>query len=67
MKANNLFQLQGHNAHIVTYGEQLDISNICPFGWYKCLYEKDGSEPFPCMTDILGRCLGPAKNEGNKK
>ena len=30
------------------------------------MYLRDGSEPFPHMTEILGRCLGPANNEGNE-
>ena len=66
MTAKNLFQLQGQNAHTTTYGEQGDISNICQFGWYGWLYARDDSEPFPHITEILGRCLGPTKNEGNE-
>ena len=34
MTAKNLFRLQGQNAHMATFGEQGDILNICPFGWY---------------------------------
>ena len=66
MRANNLFQLQGQNSHTATYGEKGDIPNICKFGWYKWVYARDGSEPFPYMTEILGVCLGPAKNEVNE-
>ena len=34
MTAKNLFRLQGHNAHMVTFGEKGGISKICQFGWY---------------------------------
>ena len=66
MTAKSSFQLQGQNAHTATYGEQGDISNICQFCWYEWVYSRDGSEPFPHMTEILGRCLGPESNEGNE-
>ena len=66
MTAKNLFQLQGKNSHTATYGEQGYISNIFQFGWYKWVYARDGSEPFPHMTEILGHFLGPARNEGNE-
>ena len=66
MTEKNLFQLQGQNAHTTTYGEQGDISNIFQFGWYEWVYARDGSELFSRMTEILLRCLGPTKNEGNE-
>ena len=66
MTAKNLSQLRGQNAHTATYGKKGDISNICQFGWYKWVDARDGSEPFSHMTEVLGRCLGPAKNKGNE-
>ena len=66
MTAKNLFQLQGQNAQTATYGEQGDISNICQIGWYEWVYVRDVYEPFPRMNEILGRCLGPEKNEVNE-
>ena len=66
MKAKNLFQLQGKNSHTSTYGKQGDISNICQFIWYEWVYVRDGSESFPLMKEVLGRCLVPAKNEENE-
>ena len=65
MTANNLLQLQGQNAHTATYGKQGDVFNICYFGLHEWVYARDGSETFPCMTEISGRCLIPENNEGN--
>ena len=66
MTANNIFQLQVQNAHTATYGEQGDISNMYQFGWYEWVYVRDGLEPFPLMTEVLGRCLVLDKNEVNE-
>ena len=66
MAAKNLFPRQGHNYHMATFGYQGDISNICRFFWNEWVYAIGGSEPFPHMSEVLGRCLGPAKNEGNE-
>ena len=66
MTAKNIFQLQGQNDHTATYGEQGDISNICQFGWCEWVYVRDGLEPFPLMTEVLGHCLEPAQNEENE-
>ena len=64
--ANNLFQLQGQNLHMVTFGTEGDISAICQYKWYEWVYFWDGSQQFPFMREVLGRYLGPAKNEGNE-
>ena len=66
MTAKNMFQLQGQTPHFATFGEQGDISNICQFGWYEWVYFRDTSASFPYPAEVLGRCLGPAKNEGNE-
>ena len=66
MAEKNLFQLQGHNDHMATFGNQGDISNICQFVWNEWFYAIGGSEPFPHMAEVLGRCLGPTKNKGKK-
>ena len=60
-----LFQLHGSNPHTVTFGTQADISNLCHFGWYECVYDRDQSAKYLHQKECLGRCLGPAKNEGN--
>ena len=62
MTSTNLFQLQGQNDHTDTYREQGLISDICKFGWYEWVYERDGSEPFTHMNDIFGLCLGTENN-----
>jgi hypothetical protein len=63
--SKKLFQLQGSNPHTATFGTKADISNLCHFGWYKWVYYRDNSQQFPFQKKCLGRCLGPAKNEGN--
>ena len=66
MTSKDLFQLQGQTPHFATFGEEGDISKICQFGWYEWVYfwETTAKPPFP--AHVLGRCLGPAKNEGKK-
>ena len=66
MTANDLFQLQGQTPHFATFGEEGDISNICQFGWYEWVHFWETMEKFPFPAHVLGRCLGPAKNEGNE-
>ena len=49
-------------------GINTDISNLCGFSWYEwCYYQEKGRDTiFPNMKEILGRVLGPSKNEGNE-
>jgi len=65
MTANNLFQLQGQNPHMATLGEMADISNLCHFQWYEWIYFRQHTAEFPYQKEVLGRCLGPTKDEGN--
>ena len=65
LTANNLFQLQGQNPHMATLGEMADISNLCHFGWYEWVYFRQHTAKFPYRKEVLGRCLGPTKDEGN--
>ena len=60
------FQIQGSNTYPATFGEEGDISNLCQFAWYEWVYFYDNSprSHFPSQKDIIGQCLGPAKNEG---
>lgn len=61
----SLFQLQGRCAHEVTTGSQGDMSNLL-FGWYEWVkYTEISDVAFPAQRQVLGRCLGPTKNEGN--
>ena len=68
LTARDIFQLQGSNPYTVTFGEEGGISNLCQFGWYEWVYFYDNSSisQFPFPKAMLGRCLGPAKNEGNE-
>ena len=66
MTAKELFQLKGQTPHFATFGEEGDISNIFQFGWYEWVYFWETTAKFPFPAHVLRRCLGPAKNEGNK-
>jgi hypothetical protein len=63
--AKKLFQLDGTNPHTMTFGTEADILNLCHFGWYEWVYFRDVRTALPYQIECLGRCLGPAKNEGN--
>lgn len=65
VSCKNLFQLNGTNPWTATFGTEADISHICQFGWYQWVYFREASADFPYPAEVLGRCLGPAKNEGN--
>ena len=68
MTERDLFQLQGRNPHTATFGESGDISHLCQFAWYEWVYFYDDSSAarLPFLKAMLGRVLGPAKNEGNE-
>jgi hypothetical protein len=63
----DLFQTAGKTPTEATFGTQGDISNLCQFGWYDwCYYQEVGAHQFPHQRNLLGRVLGPSKNEGNE-
>jgi len=64
--AKKLFQLNGTNPYTATLCDQADLSNLCQFAWYKWVKYWDSPVNFPHQKESLGRCLGPAKNEGNE-
>ena len=64
--AKNLFQLRRTNPHTATFANQINISSICQFVWYKWVYFRDSSVDLPYNQEVLGHILGPAKNEGNE-
>ena len=68
LTARDLLQLQGSNPHTATFGEEGDILHLCQFTWYEWVYFYDYSSAagFPFLKTMLGRVLGPAKNEGNE-
>jgi hypothetical protein len=63
--AKKLFQLNGSNPYTITLGDQVEISNLCQFGWFEWVYYLDSTASYPHQKACLGQCLGPAKNEGN--
>ena len=66
LTARDHFQLHGSNPYTETFVEEGDISYLCQFPWYEWVYFYDNSprSHFPSQKDIIGQCLGPAKNEG---
>lgn len=61
----SLFQLNSLNPHTATFGTQGDISNLL-FDWYEwCYFREESNNQFPYQKEVLGRVLGPMKNEGN--
>jgi hypothetical protein len=66
LTAKNFFQLEGQNPYLATFGEMGDISNLCQFGWYEWCYFRQNTAGFPHNKEVLGRCLGPTKNDGNE-
>ena len=66
LTVNNLFQLQGQKPYLSTLGKMGNISNLCQFGWYEWGYFWQNTAKFPYQKEVLGRCLGPTKDEGNE-
>ena len=65
-RAKDLFQLQVQTTHFAKFSEEGDISNICQFCLYEWVYFRETPGKFPFPLYVLGRCLGPTKNEGNE-
>ena len=61
----DLFQANGLSPHEITFGTEGDISNLCRFNWYDWVYYNDPNS-YPYNKMLLGRVLGPIKNEGNE-
>ncbi len=66
LTASSLFQVHGSNPHTAELHETGDISNLCQFGFYEWCYYRDHNALFPNDKERLGRCLGPARGEGNE-
>ena len=63
----NLFQLEKCTPYQMQFGVQGDISNLCQFDWYDwCYYREESANLFPKQKELIGRVLGPSKNEGNE-
>ena len=64
---HDIFQTGNATPHEYQFGSQGDISNLCNYDWYDwCYYREEGTNAFPFSKEILGRVLGPSKNEGNE-
>ena len=57
-------KLGGQTAYARTFGDTPDISNLV-WSWYDWCYYRD-DDSFPMPREVLGRVLGPAKNQGNE-
>ena len=67
MIPRDLFQTAGLTPTEATLGKQGDLSNLCTFGWFDwCYYRETSNHQFPHQRWLLGRVLGPSKNEGNE-
>ena len=59
-------KIRGSNPHMETFRDQGNISNLCQFQRYDWCYFRDHKAPFPHNQEVLGRVLGPAREEGNE-
>ena len=66
MTAKDLVNLRGQTPQFATFGKEGDISNICQLRWYEGVYFREATAKFPFPDNVLGRCLGQARNEGNE-
>ena len=64
--AQDTLKLGGVNPHIVTHGQEVDISNLCHFKFYEWVYYWDHGEKFPEQKDRVERALGHTKFESNE-
>ena len=62
--ARDDIKLGGQTPHARTFGDTPDILNLV-WGWYDWAYYRD-NKSFPMPREVLGRVLGPAKNQGNE-
>lgn len=66
LTAKSNFKLHGSTSHTLTTGEDGDISNLWQFGWYDWCIFREQKAKFPMESEVLGRCLGPARGTGNE-
>ena len=62
----NLFATKIKTQHKYQFEIQVDLPNLCNFGWYDwCYYREESNDSFP-RQKTFGRIVGPSKNEGNE-
>ena len=66
LTAKNVFRLHGSTPHMLTTGDEGDISNLCQYEWYEWCYFRDQTAAFPNNKEVLGRVLRPASGPGNE-
>ena len=70
LTARDTHRLRGLNPYTATTFQSADISNIATFDWFEWVYcledAKSTRHKFPKAREVLGRCLGPAKDHGNE-
>ena len=64
--AKGSLHLDNVNPHMVTTGEEKDISNLGRYGFYEMIYYWDQKHGFPEQKKRIGRALGPTKFQGNE-
>jgi len=62
--ARDDIKLGGQTPYARMFGATPDISNLV-WDWYDWIYYRD-NKSFPRPREVLGRVLGPAKNQGNE-
>ena len=55
LAAKNAFKLHGSTPHTPTTGDEVNISNVCQYGWYEWCYFRDQTAAFPNNKEVLGR------------
>ena len=66
LTAKNNFKLESSIPHMITLGEEGDISNLCQYKWYDWCYFREKKAAYPNNKEVLGCVLGPAQGEGNE-
>ena len=59
------YLLQRETPHYKITGRPCDITDFCGYGCYKWVKYRSKGRKFTFPSEQLGRCLGPAKHDGN--
>ena len=62
--ASNIFKLEGEVLKMDMNGETTNITQLCEFGWYDCVYFCDIAVTYPDDKCVLGQWLGPSIGVG---
>ena len=53
--ASNIFELEGEVPKTAMNGETTNITQLCEFGWYDCVYFHDNAVTYPNDKWVLGQ------------